>query len=99
MCCRKGASAILVLHNHAHTLVRLAAQSLKLQWENSVDLRVFAVVHAVPGSCLWRAHAGVEAQAQINDGGPLAQVLALLVALGCNAGCDEHLLAPYSCLW
>jgi len=76
-----------------------AAQSNQLDWEHPNSLRLFAVVHAVPGPCLWRAYAGVEAQAQNNAGGALAQVLALRLALDCNAGCDEHLLAPYSWLW
>lgn len=76
-----------------------AAQSHQLPWEHPNGLPLFAVVHAVPGSCLWRAYDGVEAQAQNNAGGALAQVLALRIALGCNAGCDEHLLAPYSWLW
>lgn len=87
----------------AHTLVRLAPKQLshivQFHWYNLVGLWLFAVVHAVPGSCLWRAYAGVETEAQNIDGGALAQVLALLVALGCNGGCAEHFLAPYSWLW
>ncbi len=97
MCCF-GCDAVLTSAYTCQASTK-AAQSFKLHWYNLDDLWLFAVVHAVPGSCLWRAYAGVEAQAEINDGGPLAQVLALLVALDRNAGCDEHLLAPYSWLW